>query len=243
MEPENKTQEKLIEVKIKNSELKVKNGTAIVAIIISVLSFILSVFSFVRPFDKDEIIVTSGDELGLLRGQLAGTLLIFQDISVRNVGKKIGDIATVEGLIVSQKNDKGGNPIYKKYLCEVNYNLGMAFEGKDYTFLNWVLSPNEWHRFHLSLGRIKHRDYAYKLDYNHKEFDNFDAGDYEYLLTLKNDKNKYIDIKHYQFSIKISEVDSIVTGIPIYVSLTPLQNQQRITELLKIQEALKIAKD
>jgi len=236
MESENQTQEKPIEVKV----ISIKDRVAIIAIIISVIGLCLSMYSIIRPFDKEEINVTSGDELNLFRGLLGGTLVAEQDISLVNVGKRVGNVASIEGLIVSQKKDKEGIPIFKKRFYEIIYFEKREHPfGRHYTFFNWVIFPNEWLSYRLQLNQEKARDY----DYNHKEFDNFDAGDYEYLLVLKNDMRKRICVKHYQFSVNKPDVDSLMNEVPRFFSLTPLQNKKRVNELLKISDALKIAKN
>jgi len=231
METENQVKKKPLEVKIMRDTL------AIFAIGISFLSVLLSLCAIVRPFDKEEIIVTSGDELTLFRGTVGGTLVAAQEISLRNVGKKAGDIASIEGLIVSQKKNREDNPIFKKYFYEIRYSESKDYPfAKDYPFFHWVVFPNEWHSYELSLNQEKPRDY----DYSHKEFDNFDVGDYEYLLILKNDEKTHICVKHYQFSVNKSEMDALVNEVPVYFSLIPLQNKKRTNELLKIMGALKI---
>ena len=239
MKSKDQTHENAMEVKIKGGEVKVKSSGTMVAIAISVLSFLLSLYAIVRPFDKEELVVTNGEELTLFRDTIGGKLVAEHDISIRNVGKKAGDIASIEGLIVSKKKDRGDNPIFKKYFYEINYSESKDFPfGKNCIFFNWVIFPNEWYSYRLSLNQEKPRDF----DYYQKEFDNFDAGDYEYLLILKNDDKKCICVKHYQFSINQPEADSLKKEVPVYFSLNPLQDKKRINELLKIIDALKIAK-
>jgi hypothetical protein len=185
----------------------------LIAIVTVVNLLILIHFTF--PIGKAEIIVKGRDEFVIRKD------IIYQYITTRNVGLRIGEISSIDALIVSLAKNNSGNEIFKEIFSDI-YMLGT--DNNLYPYINGVIYPNELLYFQYGFHSKNSNNLA-----------NLDIGKYEYLISFKNDKGKEISTLHYAFSIDDS-CKCEYRNVP----LTLLQNHQRKNELLDILKVLKV---
>ena len=104
--------------------------------VLVLFNIIIVLYATFRPFDKEKFIVESANELTI--GENWGNIYFNQYINIRNTGKKVGTITSIEGLIVSIDNPS----FYPLYISAKNY--GYEFRGSyNIPIINISLYPNE----------------------------------------------------------------------------------------------------
>jgi len=210
----------------KMKESFVTNWIIAFATIVNLLILLYSVI----PIGKAEVIVRGKNELEILLHQCK-YLNVYHHLTFRNIGQKTGEIASVEGLIVSLSTNQGV-PIFKQHMLEFGYYVGTDYS-RYFPCLDLIFYPNDW---------WSERFAFFKRASEVSDLDNFNAGDYEYFIVFKNDKGKLINAIHYRFSINESEIYTLKNNCQlqrIYVQLVQLQNKHRREELLNLLSEFK----
>ena len=203
-------------------EVRLKISASKLAIVISVLSLLLSAYSIFRPFDKGKIIVTSDRFLGL--GVNEEKIYIRTNMSFLNLGMAASAISKIEAIVISKGKDAHGNPNYMRHFSDVLY-----CEMRN-PFLGFTVSPSE------SLDGCF--DILQESRYG---FGSFAPGKYEYLIAIRDEKDKQLYVMLFEFSIDDEyTVGKILSRDDLeYINIIPIQNRQRVDELLKTIEAFK----
>jgi hypothetical protein len=235
----NQTQEKTIEVKIRNNDI---------AIIISIISLLFAMFSAFRPFDKEKIVVETGKELFFYESW--GNLIFEQVFYFRNNGKKQGVVTSIDGLIISNDGQ------------EFNRHIPVKYYGNGFPFISITLNPNgvfqDW--FQL-LKESSPQDRTQELEFLNlydeakekvwknqsfftpmrtyledeifleiekfvkKRFADFKLGEYLYIVAVtKNNAKVPFDYKCYSFTILESHLQVLNNAVENYKRVDMVSN-------------------
>lgn len=195
----------------------------------TIVNLLILLYSVIPVGKKEKVVIRGKNELQITLYKCR-YLNVYQYLTFRNIGEKTGEIVSIDGLIVSS-NTKQGVPTFKQHYTELGYFIGTDYQY--FPILNLVLYPNDYWTDRYGF-KTKNEEFV--------DLDNFGAGDYEYLVTFKNDKGKLIKVMHYRFSIDESEMESLKDNCQshtIYVQLMQLYNIHRIDELLNFLSELK----